>query len=245
MALAEAPDKLDPSFARTYVGRLVFVNMCEKLYDINGDVEVVPQLAAELPEISDDGTVYTIKLRQGVKFNDGTDFDAEAVKASLERHRDHEESERASELQAVDEVAAVDDQTVRTTLSEPYAPLLAILSDRSGMIMSPSQLDELGDDFSDEPVCVGPFKFADRPSNDRIELTKSEHYYDRDQVRLDGLTFSVVTEPSVRAANLRSGDIQVADRIQPPDVQSLEDNPQTGLNAVTCRPPSSTARRIG
>lgn len=233
MALAEAPDMLDPTFAQTYVGRIVFANVCEKLYDINADVEVVPQLAADLPEISEDGTVYTIPLREGVAFNDGTDFDAEAVKTSLERHMNHEESSRASELQAVEEVTAVDPTTVRLTLSEPYAPLLAILSDRSGMIMSPAQLDELGDDFADEPVCVGPFQFADRPSNDRIELTKSEHYYDQDQVRLDELTFTAVSQPNVRAANLRSGDVQVSDRIQPPDVESLENDSGTRLDTVT------------
>lgn len=233
MALAEAPDMLDPTFARTYVGRIVFANMCEKLYDINADVEIVPQLAAALPEISGDGTEYTIRLREGVKFNDGTDFDAEAVKTSLERHMNHEQSARASELQAVDEVTVVDEHTVRLSLSEPYAPLLAILADRSGMIMSPAQLEELGDDFADEPVCVAPFSFADRPSNDRIELEKSEHYYDRDQVRLDSVTFEAVTQPNVRAANLRSGDIQAADRIQPQDVSTLEEDPQTNLSAVT------------
>lgn len=233
MGLAEAPDMLDPTFARTYVGRIVFANMCEKLYDINADVEVVPQLAAELPEITGDGTVYTIPLREGVTFNDGTPFDAEAVKTSLERHMNNEESARASELQAVDEVTAVDEHTVEITLSEPYAPLVAILSDRSGMIMSPTQLEELGDDFADEPVCVGPFEFADRPSNDRIELVKSDDYYDQDQVRIDEVTFTAVTQPNVRSANLRSGDIHVADRIQPQDVETLENDAQTTLDAVT------------
>lgn len=233
MALAEAPDMLDPTFARTYVGRIVFANLCEKLYDIDQNVKVVPQLAAALPEISEDGKVYTIKLRPGVKFNDGTEFNAEAVKTSLERHMNHKESSRSSELQAVEDVTAVDPQTVRLTLSEPYAPLVAILSDRSGMIMSPTQLDKLGDDFADDPVCVGPFKFKDRPSNDQIELVKSEFYYDKAKVRLDQVNFTAVTEPNVRAANLRSGDIDVADRIEPQDVATLQNNEQTKLQTVT------------
>src|SRR3982751_3151020 len=87
VALAEDPDLLDPTLARTFVGRIVFANMCEKLYDINAKTQLVPQLAASLPQISDGGKTVTIKLRTGIKFNDGTSFDADAVKTSLDRHR--------------------------------------------------------------------------------------------------------------------------------------------------------------
>jgi peptide/nickel transport system substrate-binding protein len=90
------------------------------------------------------------------------------------------------------------------------------------MILSPTQLDKLGDKFSRDPVCVGAFAFKDRPSPDEIELTKSKYYYDKDNVHLDGVDFSVVTENNVRAANLRSGDIDVADRIAPPDMATLK-----------------------
>ncbi|HZD37745.1 MAG TPA: ABC transporter substrate-binding protein [Actinomycetes bacterium] len=83
VALADDPDVLDPTLARTLVGRTVFTSPCEKLYDIDKDLNVVPQLAASMPETSPDAKTVTIKLRQGVKFNDGTDFDAAAVKKSL------------------------------------------------------------------------------------------------------------------------------------------------------------------
>lgn len=152
VALADDPDMLDPTLARTLVGRMVFMSMCEKLYDIDQKLNVVPQLAASPPTISQDGRSAEIKLRQGVRFNDDTTLDAEAVKRSLDRHRTLEGSQRKSELLAVTGVDVVDPATVRIRLSQPFAPLAAVLADRSGMVMSPKQLDELGADFgSSEP----------------------------------------------------------------------------------------------
>lgn len=233
VGLAEAPDKLDPTVASTYVGRIVFANMCEKLYDVDENLELVPQLAAEMPKISADGKTYTIKLREGVKFNDGTDLDAAAVKKTLDHYRTAPKSARAADLGHVEKVEAVDPTTVKVSLKAPFAPLTSILADRSGMILSPKQLDKLGDEFSKNPVCVGPFQFEARPSSDRIELTKSSHYYDKDKVRLDGVNFTVVTQPNVRAANLRSGDIDLADRIEPAHVETVKNAEGVKVRSVT------------
>src|SRR4051794_10652244 len=101
VALAEDPDLLDPTLARTFVGRIVFANLCEKLYDVNDKLQIVPQLAASLPKFTNGGKTVTIDLRQGIKFNDGTTFDADAVKTSLDRHRTLKASSRASELEPV------------------------------------------------------------------------------------------------------------------------------------------------
>src|SRR3954468_9734083 len=150
VALAEDPDLLDPTLARTFVGRIVFANLCEKLYDVNDKLEIVPQLAASMPKIADGGKTVTIDIRQGVKFNDGTALDAKAVKTSLDRHRELKASSRASELEPVKSVKVVDADTVRLTLAAPYAPLTAQLADRSGMVMSPAQIDKLGEKFSDK-----------------------------------------------------------------------------------------------
>src|SRR5215213_6679536 len=98
IALAEDPDALDPTLARTFVGRMVFAHMCEKLYDLNAKLQIVPQLAAALPRFSADKQSVTIRLRRGIKFNDGTAFNAAAVKASLERHKTLRGSTLASEL---------------------------------------------------------------------------------------------------------------------------------------------------
>src|SRR6476646_4066220 len=87
VALSAEPDKLDPTLARTLVGRTIFNAICEKLYDVDQKLTIVPQLAAALPEYSADGLSVTIKVRSGVKFADGTPLDAAAVKTSLDRHR--------------------------------------------------------------------------------------------------------------------------------------------------------------
>jgi peptide/nickel transport system substrate-binding protein len=219
--------------AATYVGRIVFANMCEKLYDVGPNTQIVPQLASGMPQITDNGKTYTIKLRQGVKFNDGTTLDAAAVKTTLNHYITDPKSARASELATVKSVSVVDPSTVRIQLTRPYAPLTSILADRSGMILSPTQLKKLGDNFSQDPVCVGPFAFKDRPSSDQIDLVKSKYYYDKDQVHLDGVKFLVVTQPNVRAANLRSGDVQVAGRIAPPDVATLKSDSNVKVWPVT------------
>src|SRR4051794_25046894 len=221
VALAEDPDLLDPTLARTFVGRIVFANLCEKLYDVNDKLQIVPQLAASLPKFTDGGKTATIDLRSGIKFNDGTAFDAKAVKTSLDRHRTLKASSRASELEPVTSVRAVDSNTVQLKLSAAYAPLTAQLADRAGMIMSPAQLDKLGDKFSDNPVCVGPFQFVSRSEGNQIVLKKAANYYDAAKVKLDRLVFKIIEEPSARASNLRSGDVDVAERLDPVSAKTV------------------------
>jgi peptide/nickel transport system substrate-binding protein len=233
VGLAEDPDQLDPTLARTFVGRIVFANMCEKLYDLDENLKIVPQLATALPKVSGDGKTVTIKLRDGIRFNDGTKFDAAAVKTSLDRHRTLKESSRASELAPVSSVTAVDPSTVQIKLSKPFAPLTAQLADRSGMVMSPKQLKKLGAKFANNPVCVGPFKFSERTESDRIVLVRAPDYYDAAKVKLDKLTFKVITESSARASNLRSGDVNVIDRLEPTDLPTIKKDPKLQTLAVT------------
>lgn len=233
VALAEEPDALDPSLARTFVGRIVFANMCEGLYTNNEELEVVPQLAADLPEVSDDGRTVTIPLRDGITFNDGTPFNAQAVKTTLERHQNLSGSSRTAELAPVKGIEVVDPHTVRLSLSKPFAPLPALLADRAGMIMSPQQLDKLGDDFADNPVCVGPFEFVERRAGESITLKKSKEYYDAAKVNLDAVTFKVIEKGPVRAANLRSGEVDVAERLDTTDLRQIESSPKLKLAKAT------------
>jgi len=233
VGLAEDPDALDPSLARTFVGRIVFANMCEKLYDLDSGLNIVPQLAAALPNVSNGGKTVTIKLRTGVKFNDGTPFNAKAVKESLERHIHISGSGRASELTPLKTIDAVGNDEVRLHLSQPYAPLNAQLADRSGMIMSPKQLAKLGDKFGNDPVCVGPFQFVSRKEGDSITLKKAPDYYDASKVKIDKLVFRIIDEPSARAANLRSVDVQLSERLAATDVKSIKDDPNLTLKSIT------------
>src|SRR3954469_7087775 len=112
IGLAEEPDALDPTLARTFVGRIVFLHMCEKLYDLNSKLEIVPQLAASLPTFSADKKAVTIKLRTGIKFNDGTAFNAAAVKQSLDPHKTLKGSARASDLSPVSSIDTAGNNTV-------------------------------------------------------------------------------------------------------------------------------------
>src|SRR5437867_9916222 len=128
IGLAEDPDVLDPSLARTYVGRIVFSSICDKLFDIDEKLNVVPQLALS-HETSADGKEVTIKLRPNVKFHDGEPFTAEAAKYSLERHLTFQGSFRKPELAAVDHIEIVDPLTIKLALKAPYSPLVAQLTD--------------------------------------------------------------------------------------------------------------------
>ena len=150
IGLAEDPDILDPTMARTYVGRIVFASFCDKLFDIDEKLNIVPQLALS-HETSADGKEVTIKLRPGVKFHDGEPFDAEAAKFSLERHLTLPGSFRKPELAAVDHVDVVDPLTIKLVLKAPFSPLIAQLTDRAGMMVSPKAAKEAGDKFGLQP----------------------------------------------------------------------------------------------
>jgi len=170
VALNQDPDLLDPTLSRTYVGRIIFAHMCEKLFEIDETLRLSPQLAAALPTISDGGKTVTIKLRSGVKFNDGTPMNAEAVKFSLDRHREMKGSNRRSELEPITTIEVVDPLTIRLRLKSPFSPLVATLADRAGMPVSPAAVNKLGDKFATAPVCVGPWSFVERVPQDRIVL---------------------------------------------------------------------------
>src|SRR5215208_4171038 len=113
-------------------------SLYDNLVDINEEGEIVPMLAKS-HEVSDNALVNTFHLREGIKFHDGTEFDAEAVKYNLDRDQ-KEDSLRSTEVEPIKSVEAVDEYTVRVTLSEPFAPFLAVLTDRAGIIASPKTI---------------------------------------------------------------------------------------------------------
>src|SRR5262249_29128450 len=192
IGLAEDPDALDPTLARTFVGRMVFMHMCEKLYDINAKLQIVPQLAAAMAKFSTHKKNVTITLRPGIKFKDRTPFNAAAVQQSVERHKTLPRSTRASELAAVTSVDTQGNNTVILHLANRYAPITAQLADRSGMVMSPQALNS-GGTFAANPVCVGPFMFKERVVGDHITLVKSPYYYAKNKVHFDQIVFKIIT----------------------------------------------------
>jgi len=233
VALNQDPDVLDPTLARSYVGRIVFAHICEKLYEIDENLRIYPQLAADMPAVSDAGRTVTIRLRRGVKFNDGTPMDAEAVRFSLDRHRTLKGSSRRSELDGVAAVEVVDPETIRLRLKTPLSPLAAILTDRAGMPVSPAAVQKLGDKFGTAPVCVGPWQFVERLPQDRIVVERSPRYFDPSAARFDRIVFRIIADDNVRLANLRSGDIDVMHLVAPTDAASLKKEGRFEVSNVT------------
>ena len=225
IALSAEPDMLDPTQSRSLYSRYVFHTMCEKLYDIDQDTAIVPQLATALPDISPDGLTVTIPIREGVRFADGTPLDAQAVVTTFQRNLTMQGSGRRGELGPITSVEAQGPSTVVVRLSAPFAPLTSALADRAGMIMSPAALERLGDDFGSAPVCAGPFKFENRVAQNSIDVVRDPNYYDADRVHLDRITYRLIVDPSIRAANLQSGDAQVADSLSTQDVPGLRSAP--------------------
>ena len=220
IGLAEDPDILDPSMARTYVGRIVFSAFCDKLFDIDEKLNIVPQLALS-SETADDGKALLIKLRPGVKFHDGEPFDAEAAKFSLERHLTLPGSFRKPEFASVDHIEIVDPLTVKLVLKSPFSPLLAQLTDRAGMMVSPKAAKEAGDKFGLHPVCAGPYKFVERVQQDRIVFEKFADYWNKDNVFIDRIVFQPIVDATVRLANLKSGGLDLIERVLATDLKDV------------------------
>src|ERR1700744_1759502 len=208
IGLAEDPDMLDPSISRTYVGRIVFSAFCDKLFDIDEKLNIVPQLALSY-QTSADGKEMTIKLRPGVKFQDGEPLDAEAAKFSIERHMTLPTSFRKSELASVDHVEVVDPLTIKLVLKTPYSPLIAQLTARSGMMVSPKAVKEEGDKFGLHPVCAGPYKFVERVQQDRMVFERFADYWNKDNVFIDRVVFLPIIDAMVRLANLKAGSFDL------------------------------------
>ena len=247
IGIAQDPDVLDPSISRTYVGRIVFSAVCDKLFDIDEKANIVPQLAVGR-EISADGKTVTIKLRPGVKFHDGEAFDAAAAKYSLDRHLTLKGSFRKPELAQVDTVEVVDPMTIKLNLKAPFSPLLAQLTDRAGMMVSPKAAEAAGDKFGLKPVCAGPYKFVERVQQDRIVVEKFAGYWNKDQVFIDKITYLPIVDATVRQPALgrsrpdraRSGH-RHQDGARRPQAQAQ----QSGVSRLLCHSDQRRQRAQG
>jgi peptide/nickel transport system substrate-binding protein len=231
IGLAEDPDILDPSLGRTYVGRIVFASFCDKLFDIDAKLNIVPQLALS-HETSADGKEVTIKLRPGVKFHDGEPFDAEAAKFTLDRHVTLPTSFRKPELAQLDHVDVVDPLTIKLVLKTPFSPLIAQLTDRAGMMVSPKAVKEAGDKFGLHPVCAGPYKFVERVQQDRIVFEKFADYWNKDNIHIDRIVYLPLVDATVRLANLKSGGLDLIERLLATDIKDVQADKKLSLSSA-------------
>ena len=220
IALHQDPPKLDPMVSTAFVDRMVFQSVFDKLVELDDKGKIVPMLA-EKWEISPDGKQYTFHLRKGVKFHDGTEFNAEAVKFNLERYK-QKSSNRRNELKAVKEIKVIDPYTVELDLETPYAPLLANLTDRAGMMCSPDAVKKAGDKFQNHPVGTGPYVFKERSKGNQIVLEKNKDYWQKDKPKADKLVYKIMTDGNVALMNLKSGQVDMINRFPLNEVKNYQ-----------------------
>lgn len=223
VGLSADPPKLDPSLSSALVDRQVMINMYDTLFQLSPKNTVVPDLVKSYT-VSSDNLTYTLHLRTGVKFQDGTDFDAAAVKFNLERDQ-LSISPRHSSLSGITSIDTPDASTVVLHLQTPFSPLLNILAGRSGMMVSPTAVNKEGAGFLNDPVGTGPFMFSERVKGDHITLVRNPHYWGKAPT-FSKVVYTIFTDPNVELANLQSGAVQIVDTLPPSQVTSMTSNSQ-------------------
>jgi peptide/nickel transport system substrate-binding protein len=221
------PKSLDPHAVTAVNDFRILMNVYDGLVRYkSGTLEVEPSLA-ESWTISDDGQTYTFKLREGVKFHDGTAFNAEAVKFNFDRmlkedHPFHDTGPFPLSFffGTVDSVEAPDAQTVIFKLKEPYAPFLSNLAYPTGLIVSPDAVKKHGKDFGRNPSGTGPFKFAEWESNAKVVIEANPDYWG-DAPKLKAVVFRPITDANTRVAEMLSGGVDVMVEVPPDNVATF------------------------
>jgi len=216
------PQSLDPHTVTATNDFRILVNIYDGLVRYkDGTLEVEPALA-ESWTISEDGKTYTFKLRQGVKFHDGSDVNAQAVKFNFDRmlRKDHPYYDTGPfplsfNFSAIDAVNALDDHTVEFKLKEPFAPFLSNLAYPTGLIVSPAAVEKYGKEYGRHPSGTGPFKFAEWQSNQRVVVERNSDYWDGAPA-LEAIVFRPIADANTRVAEMMAGGIDVMVEV-PPD----------------------------
>ena len=176
-----------------------------------------------------DPTHLVIHIRDGVQFQDGEKLDAEAVKYKLMRDLTAKGSMRRGEINSIDSIDVIDPLTVQLDLKAPASQLLAQLTDRAGIMISPKATEAAGDKFGLHPVCAGPFSFDSRVAQDRIVLKRFPGYWDAKDIHFDEVVYRRMPNSSVRLANLQAGALDLVEYIVPTDVPAVQKDPKLKL----------------
>ncbi|MFT3688636.1 ABC transporter substrate-binding protein [Paenirhodobacter sp.] len=221
---------LDPTNVNDTMSQTSLRLVYQGLFGFDKDMKSVP-LLAESYTSNDDATEFTITLRQGVKFHDGTDFNAEAVKVNIERLADPANGlSRRSLVSMIKEVQVVDDHTVKLILSAPFGAMIASLSHPGAMIISPAALEKYGKDIDRNPVGTGPFIFKNW-SADTLEVVRNDSYW-KGPAKVEGVTIRSVPESGARFAMLQTGEVQFVPGFPPELMAVAEKNPALTVEAT-------------
>jgi peptide/nickel transport system substrate-binding protein len=217
IALQDDPDALDPAVNWSFVGRHVLQSLCDKIVEIDTEARIVPMLAKDW-SWHDGGKTLRLVVREGAKFHDGDPVDAAAIKYNLDRNLTMKGSRRRAEIDVITAVEVVDAMTVDVKLARPSIPLLAALTDRAGMMVSPRAAEAAGERFAQRPFCAGPYRFVERVAQDRIVLERVPDHWRAAQYHFDRVTFTGIPDSTVRLTNLRAGQLDLIERLSPTDI---------------------------
>ncbi|MEP7198264.1 MAG: ABC transporter substrate-binding protein [Chloroflexota bacterium] len=227
---------MDPHLSTAAVDRQVYQSIYNPLLRLDKDLTIKPELAEKF-EFTDP-TTLVLTLRKGVKFHDGTDFNAKAVKINFDRMLNPDtKSPRASEIGTVKDVTVVDDNTVKLTLKNADAALLAQLTDRAGMIISPAAIEKYGKDLARNPVGTGPYQFVEWVTGDHLNVKKFDGYWEKGDdgqalPYLDSVSYKPVTDETQRLTSLKTGTLDIIDAVASKDVAGLRAQKEVTFDEV-------------
>jgi peptide/nickel transport system substrate-binding protein len=224
------PVSLDPQLETTAPGAWVYYNLLESLVTLDEKMQLQPKLATAWEVMSP--TKVRFKLRPGVKFHDGTPFNAAAVKLTLERAlKGNPPARWASLAGPLAGAEVVDDLTVDVMTREPYGPTLRTMAMAYVGIVSPTAVQKLGADFSRAPVGTGPFKFVEWKTNTHVIIERNPDYWG-DKALLDRVVFKVVPEEGARMIALQTGDADMVLLPSPAQLPALRRDPKYAVHEV-------------
>ena len=228
----------DPLTSGAYADREVYYNVYDTLVAFDTNLQIVPALVEKWE--TPDPKTYILHIRKDVKFHDGTDLNADAVKFNLDRYLTDKASRRKAEIDTITAVDVVDPYTVKLTLKAPFAPLLPTLADRSGMILSPKVVQALGPDaLALKPIGAGsgPFKFVEAVKDDHITFERNANYWKKDASGaplpyVDKVTYRPITDATVLLTNIKTGDLDVTYQIAAKDVAGVKSGSELSFKEV-------------
>ncbi len=223
VSLPNDAKSLDPTFQINFTERQPLYLIFNTLVGLAPDFGIVPELA-ERWEMQDNGRLLVLHLRSGVRFHDGTAFDAKAVKWNLEHRMDDavNSPSRAQLTELIDAIDAPDDSTVAIKLKGPAPSLLGMLAQREGFMMSPTAAEASGASFGQKPVGTGPFVFKEWSQGNRIVVEKNPNYWEPGKPYLDRIIFIQTQNPAIGIPRLLTGELDFVGALTPIEVRPLE-----------------------